>query len=171
MDPEPTSDFSPKRASAGDDNMSDDFESEFILLIPDDFVGCVLGRGGSTIRRLQWQTHTTIKVSNADEPFYPGTEYRMVTIVSSSTAAMDAAQQLILMQIAQNYSKSFREVSAKRERSASAHVREDMCAKKYTRSRYLPFVLLRSRASSPTRWPAASSARAATASPRSATRV
>ena len=109
-------------SDSGKDNFADlkgptgmdgdsEFENEFILLIPDDFVGCVLGRGGSTIRRLQWQTHTTIKVSNADEPFYPGTEYRMVTVVSSSTAAMDAAQQLILMQIAQNYSKSFREIA------------------------------------------------------------
>ena len=97
-----------------DDNMSDggdsNYDNEFILLIPDDFMGCVLGRGGATIRRLQWQTHTTIRVSNADEPFYPNTDFRMVTIVSSSTAAMDAAQQLVLMQVAQQYPKAFREI-------------------------------------------------------------
>ena len=85
--------------------------STFVLLIPDEYVGCILGRGGSTIRRLQWQTHTTIRVSNADEPFYPGTEFRMVSIISNSTAAMDAATQLILMQVAMNYSRHFKSVS------------------------------------------------------------
>ncbi|GMH65402.1 hypothetical protein TrRE_jg13284 [Triparma retinervis] len=93
------------------DEADDQFDNEFILLVPDEFIGCILGRGGSTIRRLQWQTHTTIRVSNADEPFYPGTDYRLVTIISNSTAAMDAAQQLLLLQIAQNYAKTFREVS------------------------------------------------------------
>mmetsp|Transcript_740 Transcript_740/g.1290 ORF Transcript_740/g.1290 Transcript_740/m.1290 type:complete len:194 (-) Transcript_740:252-833(-) len=99
--------------SADPNAMDEDdvYDNEFILLVPDEFMGCVLGRGGQTIRRLQWQTHTTIRVSNADEPFYPGTNYRLVTIISSSTAAMDAAQQLILLQIAQNYSKNFREVA------------------------------------------------------------
>lgn len=28
---------------------------EFVLLIPSEFVGSILGRGGSTIKRLQWQ--------------------------------------------------------------------------------------------------------------------
>ncbi|GMH91227.1 hypothetical protein TL16_g11995 [Triparma laevis f. inornata] len=99
--------------SADPNAMDEDevYDNEFIILVPDEFMGCVLGRGGATIRRLQWQTHTTIRVSNADEPFYPGTNFRLVTIISSSTAAMDAAQQLILLQIAQNYSKSFREVA------------------------------------------------------------
>ena len=88
--------------------------NELILLLHDDYVGSVIGPKGSTIRRLQWQAHTTIKVSGADEPFYPhpGLKFaRMVTIISSSNAAMDAAQQLILMQVVQNYSKSFNEVS------------------------------------------------------------
>ena len=57
-------------------------ESEFVLLIPDEFMGSILGRGGSTIRRLQWQTHTTIKCSNSDD-LYPGTTSRKVTLVSS----------------------------------------------------------------------------------------
>ena len=84
-------------------------ESEFVLLIPDEFMGSILGRGGSTIRRLQWQTHTTIKCSNSDD-LYPGTTSRKVTLVSSSAAAMDAAQSLVMLQVAQNYPETFREV-------------------------------------------------------------
>ena len=84
-------------------------ESEFVLLIPDEFMGSILGRGGSTIRRLQWQTHTTIKCSNSDD-LYPGTTSRKVTLVSSIAAAMDAAQSLVMLQVAQNYPETFREV-------------------------------------------------------------
>ena len=84
-------------------------ESEFVLLIPDEFMGSILGRGGSTIRRLQWQTHTTIKCSNSDD-LCPGTTSRKVTLVSSIAAAMDAAQSLVMLQVAQNYPETFREV-------------------------------------------------------------
>lgn len=86
-------------------------EHEFTLLVPNEYVGCVLGKGGQTIRRLQWQTHTTIRVSSSDE-YYPGTKNdRMITIVSTSPAAMDAAQSLVLLTIAQSHNK-LREVKA-----------------------------------------------------------
>ena len=100
----------PVRIIGGAEDQDDMLEeSEFVLLIPDEFMGSILGRGGSTIRRLQWQTHTTIRCSNSDD-LYPGTTSRKVTLVSSSAAAMDAAQSLVMLQVAQNYPETFREV-------------------------------------------------------------
>jgi len=55
------------------------------------------------------QTHTTIRCSASDE-LYPGTTSRKVTLVSSSAAALDAAQSLVLLAVAQGYPDTFREV-------------------------------------------------------------
>jgi len=82
---------------------------EFTLLIPGEFVGVLIGRGGGTIKRLQWQSHTTIRCSGADD-LYPGTSSRKVTLTSESAAALDAAQSLVLLVVAQGFPDSFREV-------------------------------------------------------------
>ena len=72
-------------------------------------MGALIGTGGSVIRRIQWQAHTTIAISNPDQ-IYPGTQSRIVTVMSPSLAALDAAQQLLLLRLAQNYPERFTEV-------------------------------------------------------------
>lgn len=102
----PTKAVDDRRAAADDDG--DGAEFCLRILIPNAFVGAVIGRGGATIRRLQWQAHTTIKCST---DVYPGTDDRIMTILSPSTAAIDAAQQLLLLRIAQSGADAFSEVT------------------------------------------------------------
>jgi len=54
--------------------------------------------------------HTTIRCSSSAEGLYPGTSSRVVTLSSASAAALDAAQSLILLAVAQGYGDAFREV-------------------------------------------------------------
>ena len=101
----------PRGGGAGGGGTGDQQEVDFILLIPDEFIGAVLGKGGATIKRLQWQTHTTIRCSPPNA-VHPGTSSRLVTLSSASAAALDAAQSLILLTVAQEHSTAFCEVSA-----------------------------------------------------------
>jgi hypothetical protein len=50
---------------------------EITLLIPNEFMGSVIGAGGRSIRRLMFQASTTIKCADADD-LYPGTNSRKV---------------------------------------------------------------------------------------------
>lgn len=60
--------------------------------------------------RLPAHQHTTIRCSSSADGLYPGTSSRVVTLSSASAAALDAAQSLVLLAVAQGYGDAFREV-------------------------------------------------------------
>lgn len=82
---------------------------EVTLLIPNEFMGSVIGAAGKSIKRLMFQAQTTIKCSNSDD-LYPGTSSRKVIMTSESAASLDAAQSLLLLGIAQDFPDRFQEV-------------------------------------------------------------
>ena len=59
------------------------------MAVPNSVIGCILGRGGTTMLELQAVSGARIKVSQRGE-YVPGTENRIVTISGSSEACQGA---------------------------------------------------------------------------------
>lgn len=79
--------------------------SSFItILVPDECVGAILGRGGKTISDIQQSNEVYIRISDRGD-FAPGTSHRKVTI-SGSPESIYAAQQIIIHKINESPSLS-----------------------------------------------------------------
>ncbi|GMH95888.1 hypothetical protein TrST_g3403 [Triparma strigata] len=70
------------------------------MAVPNSVIGCILGRGGTTMLELQAVSGARIKVSQRGE-YVPGTENRIVTI-SGSSEACQGASMLITSKIRNN---------------------------------------------------------------------
>eukprot|EP00615_Pteridomonas_danica_P017170 CAMPEP_0114389548 /NCGR_PEP_ID=MMETSP0102-20121206/8743_1 /TAXON_ID=38822 ORGANISM="Pteridomonas danica, Strain PT" /NCGR_SAMPLE_ID=MMETSP0102 /ASSEMBLY_ACC=CAM_ASM_000212 /LENGTH=222 /DNA_ID=CAMNT_0001547507 /DNA_START=43 /DNA_END=712 /DNA_ORIENTATION=+ len=101
-------DSNKKRRTGADSGASE--EKEVTVVIPNEFIGSLIGTSGRGIRRLQYQAHTTIKCSGPDD-FFPGTKSRKVTLLNESIASLDAALSLICLVVAQDYPEKFREIA------------------------------------------------------------
>lgn len=64
------------------------------VLIPDNLIGSILGRGGSTLNDLQLHSNTRIRISQRGE-YVPGTRNRIVTIRGQTAHSVSLAQYLM----------------------------------------------------------------------------
>ncbi len=64
------------------------------VLIPDNLIGSILGRGGSTLNELQMHSNTRIRISQRGE-YVPGTRNRIVTIRGQTAHSVSLAQYLM----------------------------------------------------------------------------
>mmetsp|Transcript_20401 Transcript_20401/g.46353 ORF Transcript_20401/g.46353 Transcript_20401/m.46353 type:complete len:241 (+) Transcript_20401:1-723(+) len=64
------------------------------VLIPDNLIGSILGRGGSTLNELQLHSNTRIRISQRGE-YVPGTRNRIVTIRGTTSQSVSMAQYLM----------------------------------------------------------------------------
>lgn len=64
------------------------------VLIPDNLIGSILGRGGSTLNELQLHSNTRIRISQRGE-YVPGTRNRIVTIRGQTAHSVSLAQFLM----------------------------------------------------------------------------
>lgn len=64
------------------------------VLVPDNLVGSILGRGGSTLNELQLHSNTRIRISQRGE-YVPGTRNRIVTIRGHTAQSVNLAQYLM----------------------------------------------------------------------------
>ncbi len=64
------------------------------VLIPDNLIGSILGRGGSTLNELQMHSNTRIRISQRGE-YVPGTRNRIVTIRGQTEHSVSLAQYLM----------------------------------------------------------------------------
>lgn len=64
------------------------------VLIPDNLIGSILGRGGSTLNELQLHSNTRIRISQRGE-YVPGTRNRIVTIRGQTAHSVSLAQYLM----------------------------------------------------------------------------
>jgi len=64
------------------------------VLIPDNLIGSILGRGGSTLNDLQHHSNTRIRISQRGE-YVPGTRNRIVTIRGQTAHSVSLAQYLM----------------------------------------------------------------------------
>jgi len=64
------------------------------VLIPDNLIGSILGRGGSTLNELQLHSNTRIRISQRGE-YVPGTRNRIVTIRGQTANSVSLAQYLM----------------------------------------------------------------------------
>jgi KH domain len=64
------------------------------LLVPDNMIGSILGRGGKTLNDLQVQSGTRIRISQRGE-YMPGTRNRLVTIRGATPENVTLAQYLM----------------------------------------------------------------------------
>eukprot|EP00536_Pseudo-nitzschia_multiseries_P014748 jgi/Psemu1/327650/estExt_fgenesh1_pg.C_7630003 len=61
------------------------------VLVPDNLIGSILGRGGSTLNELQKHSNTRIRISQRGE-YVPGTRNRIVTIRGQTAHSVNVAQ-------------------------------------------------------------------------------
>lgn len=64
------------------------------VLVPDNLIGSILGRGGSTLNDLQMHSNTRIRISQRGE-YVPGTRNRIVTIRGQTAHGVNFAQYLM----------------------------------------------------------------------------
>ena len=64
------------------------------VLIPDNLIGSILGRGGTTLNELQMHSNTRIRISQRGE-YVPGTRNRIVTIRGQTAHSVSLAQYLM----------------------------------------------------------------------------
>uniref|UniRef100_A0A7S4ALC8 K Homology domain-containing protein n=2 Tax=Pseudo-nitzschia australis TaxID=44445 RepID=A0A7S4ALC8_9STRA len=64
------------------------------VLVPDNLIGSILGRGGSTLNDLQMHSNTRIRISQRGE-YVPGTRNRIVTIRGQTAHGVNYAQYLM----------------------------------------------------------------------------
>ena len=64
------------------------------ILIPDNLIGSILGRGGTTLNELQMHSNTRIRISQRGE-YVPGTRNRIVTIRGQTAHSVSLAQYLM----------------------------------------------------------------------------
>mmetsp|Transcript_14637 Transcript_14637/g.40680 ORF Transcript_14637/g.40680 Transcript_14637/m.40680 type:complete len:682 (+) Transcript_14637:238-2283(+) len=64
------------------------------VLVPDNLIGSILGRGGSTLNELQKHSNTRIRISQRGE-YVPGTRNRIVTIRGQTAHSVNVAQFLM----------------------------------------------------------------------------
>jgi RNA-binding protein Nova len=69
------------------------------VLVPDAFIGLILGRGGRTLHELQVQSGTRIRISQRGE-YVPGSRDRIVTIKGPTAQSIHVAQVLIHQRMA-----------------------------------------------------------------------
>lgn len=64
------------------------------VLVPDNLIGSILGRGGRTLNELQMHSNTRIRISQRGE-FAPGTKNRIVNIRGPTAQSVSLAQYLM----------------------------------------------------------------------------
>lgn len=64
------------------------------VLVPDNMIGSILGRGGRTLSELQAQSGTRIRISQRGE-YLPGTRNRIVTVRGPTAQSVSLAQHLM----------------------------------------------------------------------------
>lgn len=64
------------------------------IMVPDNMIGSILGRGGRTLNELQVQSGTRIRISQRGE-YLPGTRNRIVTIRGPNEHSVNLAQYLM----------------------------------------------------------------------------
>ena len=64
------------------------------VLVPDNMIGSILGRGGRTLNELQAQSGTRIRISQRGE-YLPGTRNRIVTVRGATAQSVSLAQYLM----------------------------------------------------------------------------
>lgn len=64
------------------------------VLVPDNMIGSILGRGGKTLNELQAQSGTRIRISQRGE-YLPGTRDRIVTVRGPTAQSVSLAQYLM----------------------------------------------------------------------------
>jgi RNA-binding protein Nova len=87
--------LSRKRTSLGDPTTPSDPAEEIILkaLVPNTMAGVLIGKEGSTIKFMTETSGAKIRVS-ASKVFYPGTNERLVLILGTKDAIVNAVEQI-----------------------------------------------------------------------------